>query len=162
MHNAFDFRSANHRIYVVVYDSVSRINHSCIPNAYLEILSASGNPAHQQGQARLIASQPIRNGAEIFVNYITNDWLNDGATRRQVLQTNWGFACTCTACQPTNPLQVGMDDQRRALARTHQASLIGGPAPANATELSQRISDLDHYIRLLRTLGKLDGDLSRA
>ncbi|RDB28332.1 N-lysine methyltransferase SMYD2-B [Hypsizygus marmoreus] len=74
--------------YSAVFDQLSRINHSCTPNASADFDVASfSNP--------LKAIRDIKKGEEIFVSYC--DCGTPTAARQQQLKS-YGFQCTCRRC----------------------------------------------------------------
>ncbi|KAF1952906.1 TPR domain protein, partial [Byssothecium circinans] len=70
----------------------SRINHSCIPNihfAYNSILE----------KETFHAVRDITAGEELTISY--NNGVNRTKSQRQAELDNWGFICTCAACEIT-------------------------------------------------------------
>lgn len=73
-----------------LYEVLSRVNHSCSPNAVKAELS--------NGSMALIAVQPIDAGEEICLSYLREiDLLQPIAMRTKAL-TNWFACCACTRC----------------------------------------------------------------
>ncbi|KAI1648671.1 uncharacterized protein F4817DRAFT_333716 [Daldinia loculata] len=73
-----------------VFPLYTRINHSCVPNAY-----NSWNPTLER--LTIHAIHDIKAGEQIFVDYIGNTC----RTRKQrglSLYTAWGITCNCAAC----------------------------------------------------------------
>ena len=73
-----------------VYRTISRINHSCLPNVCYSFDSSSG-------RGSIHAIRDIPNGAELLNSYIP--LLAPASERKQYLATNFGFACDCRACR---------------------------------------------------------------
>jgi SET domain-containing protein len=97
--NAFGFENLaqNSNIkWLVVYNDISRINHSCVPNARTSdiwtSLNANPTPNHL-GRMKVIATKDIEAGDEIFIEYLTdqNFWLQPRATRQAELLAHWRF-----------------------------------------------------------------------
>jgi hypothetical protein len=82
--NSFEFYTKRvWKIQVVVYNVISRANHSCGPNVTLEIQTEGDN----KGQARLIATKAIPNNSEILVNYISENWTDNSDARKALLDS---------------------------------------------------------------------------
>merc|ERR1712217_501945 len=73
-----------------LYATLSRVNHSCDPNAYT---SSDGD------RAVLKATRPISPGEEIMPSYLTANLLERPLQeRRQAIAQTWGFWCECHRC----------------------------------------------------------------
>ena len=82
--------------YANLYEKLSRMNHSCEPNA-VRIVSRT-DPRAGPG-VHVVASRHIDKGEEVFINYI--DGADDGLRveeRRHHLQQQYHFHCTCSRC----------------------------------------------------------------
>lgn len=79
-----------------IFLKASRINHSCIPNAYFAWNPDSG----LSGQLTVYAITRIPKNAEILIDYCNLESYQDKQGRDQS-RTQYGFECTCPACQPT-------------------------------------------------------------
>lgn len=153
-YNAFNLVSPNHKcVYLVVYELISRINHSCVPNAVVAIDKAK---EPNRGQARLIATCDILNGAEIFISYMAAEW-HAGVTERTEQLKHYRFTCACRACDVARD----MDIQRRPLAHELQKMLINAKPARDLpdSERNERIGDLGTYVDLLLHLGLWDHQL---
>ena len=69
--------------------NVSRINHSCVANASIVI---------EDDYIVVRSSTKIREGEEIFINYMTAKGMQDLSARQKFCQ-ELGFICTCENCQ---------------------------------------------------------------
>ncbi|EWC44946.1 hypothetical protein DRE_01005 [Drechslerella stenobrocha 248] len=67
----------------------SFINHSCVPNACRSIIG---------DMMFLIATADMRIGAEVFINYMGDDY-EPRSGRRQHIKDKFGFACCCRRCK---------------------------------------------------------------
>lgn len=116
--NCFNIRegpeSQDEKKTYVVFEKISRINHSCKPNAAWQWHSIL-----QQGVIQ--ALQPIPKGTEITVNYCATlaDTLKCRVDRRARLRDTWGFDCTCSVCK-SGPIA----DQQRQQARDSHRQLL--------------------------------------
>ena len=75
-----------------LYEKLSRMNHSCAPNAVR--LSTDG-----KGGVAVVAGKSIEEGEEILINYM--DGADDGLPvekRRKHLMQQYHFHCTCSLC----------------------------------------------------------------
>ncbi len=76
-----------------IYRTVSRINHSCNPNAIVQTKEGDDN-----GQI-LKAATPIRAGDELSISYLPGLFLYaDTATRQARLKADKYFHCSCSRC----------------------------------------------------------------
>ncbi|KAM0718447.1 hypothetical protein Q7P37_005517 [Cladosporium fusiforme] len=150
---------------LVVFETISRINHSCKPNAFF-----SWNPATQQGVVQAI--QRIPKGTQITLNYCSSieDTLKSRVARREHLKSNWNFNCDCATCKggPTA-------DTARAAARQAHTELkalqnefdeglhddVEGATCDEAHEPQRRLLDFyQNVINMFKNLGILDQKLS--
>lgn len=92
-----------------IYDVMSLINHSCVPNVY--------NSSMFNSTGYCVTVQPIRKGEQIFINYLGNN-RNESTENRQKELRFWRFKCKCARCEPdewpsnffiTNPASVQSD-----------------------------------------------------
>jgi len=157
-HNAFQYRHYS-RMNLVIYPTISYVNHSCVPNADLEICPGALGAPPFSGQSRLIATRAISNGSEIFINYTADLWLFDHTIRRPELQNNWGFWCGCDGCIPA---AAQIDVHERASAINYRANLITAAAAPNVMQLTTRVDRLRSYIALMNSLGRWTSDMSHA
>lgn len=155
-YNAFEIRR-HARMNLVVNQTISAINHSCVPNANLDICEGSQRSIGPPGQARLVATKNIQAGSEISISYIANSWLR-GRTARAIELQHWHFACGCEGCAAG----AQIDTHERASARIYQANLLNSLAALNVTQLTTHIARLQTYIHLLGSLGRWTKDLSHA
>lgn len=82
--------------WIIVYDQISKINHSCVPNAIL---------LTEDNLANIFAVKDILQGGEIFFNYMHESWLENTTDRRIALQTHWEFDCDCPDCGPSTAIR---------------------------------------------------------
>lgn len=81
-----------------VFENVSRINHSCIPNVHFS------NNAELSGKETVHAARDIEEGEELVANYIGGRANYQRAEqRRKYLSKHYGFVCQCDACS-NNPV----------------------------------------------------------
>jgi hypothetical protein len=105
--NAFGFENPaqNNNEWLAVYNHISRINHSCVPNARTSDIctsvDANPNPNHT-GQMKVIATKDIALGEEITIEYLKDAlfWMRPRNLRVFELRTHWHFDCNCNACPP--------------------------------------------------------------
>ena len=80
-----------------IYDTFSRINHSCNPNSVVVI--DSENNSQNNASQKLIAASTISNGDEILISYLHGPFLYaDRNTRQKLLLQDKYFTCTCSRC----------------------------------------------------------------
>jgi hypothetical protein len=83
---------ANH-IETAIFLEASWFNHSCVPNIFY-----SWNPNTSRGNFHAI--RKIQRGEELCISYLPKYWF-DISQRKQFLEENYGFTCTCEVCVDT-------------------------------------------------------------
>jgi SET domain-containing protein len=78
-----------------VFEVLSRINHSCSPNAQY-----SWN--EKEGKRRLYAVRDIQKGEEVTIDYVGVDVLQKD--RKIHLEQLYGFMCMCELCSDLNSM----------------------------------------------------------
>jgi uncharacterized Zn finger protein (UPF0148 family) len=81
-----------------VYDSISRINHSCDPNAVVQLGLGT-----EQDRQSIVACAPIANGDEITISYLGLLLYADRPTRQASLLGTKHFTCACDRCKTSLP-----------------------------------------------------------
>ncbi|KAG0647468.1 SET domain-containing 5 [Hyphodiscus hymeniophilus] len=118
-----------------VFPNLSRINHSCKPNA-----KHSWNPALQKYVVYAIRS--ITKGQEILVSYLSG---GDSQQRQRELKDNFGFTCACELCS-LPALALRASDSRLiradALNRTIGDSQSVRNSPAKVLKNCVRLRDI--------------------
>lgn len=74
-----------------IFYIASRLNHSCLPNAFFE-----WNP--KSGHLTVYAIRDIQKGEEILVSYMNRDWHLTRHERQEALFDGHEFDCDCEAC----------------------------------------------------------------
>ncbi|PCH40034.1 hypothetical protein WOLCODRAFT_116534 [Wolfiporia cocos MD-104 SS10] len=74
-------------------------NHSCAPNAVARYINIVSEPVRME----VVAIRDIAEGEEITIPYLDPALPRD--TRRNALQLNYGFTCTCQLCSSTEWLR---------------------------------------------------------
>ncbi|SMR41528.1 unnamed protein product [Zymoseptoria tritici ST99CH_1E4] len=84
-------------IYFRVYKDISRIDHSCVPNAIIEHLFES-----KLGEIR--ALRKVEAGEEILINYAApaKSSFQKSLARNVQFESRWNFKCNCIACASNN------------------------------------------------------------
>ncbi|KAI9789801.1 MAG: hypothetical protein M1835_001436 [Candelina submexicana] len=148
-----------------IFLQCARINQSCIPNAYHEYNSNTG-------QMTLYATRDIPQGEEITINYF---W-DTGPVRRKFLREYYGFECVCAHCKLPAAEREASDAHLNEVyslydvARDKDYALFD---PLDSLHVIHRIWSLLNYehitdIRLARAymngfdLAALNGDAARA
>lgn len=78
-----------------LYLEVSRLNHSCIPNC------AFSHESKGKNTMTIWSSRDIQPGEELTVAYL--DIFKRRLLRQFTTIRNWGFVCSCAACNPADP-----------------------------------------------------------
>ena len=86
-----------------VYAQISRINHSCNPNAKVvvtDVVKNHNNIPQQSSEAMEIrAATSVHAGDEIYISYLDTLLYADTLTRRNALQRDKFLDCQCVRCQ---------------------------------------------------------------
>uniref|UniRef100_A0A7S4ENI2 SET domain-containing protein n=1 Tax=Pseudo-nitzschia australis TaxID=44445 RepID=A0A7S4ENI2_9STRA len=84
-----------------VYPQISRVNHSCNPNALIQTSNAEQNDecsdGNNEGQ-KLLAATKIEKGSEICISYLGLFLYTDTVIRRKKLERTKFFKCVCLRC----------------------------------------------------------------
>jgi hypothetical protein len=102
--------SAQSTAFLRVYGYISRINHSCRPNAVMSIKDSTGN-------IDIITVKDLNPQDELTINYLEGEWLRTAHQRNLVFQASWGFMCNCVDCLPNGRVE-GNEIRRRLDATT--------------------------------------------
>jgi len=77
----------------VIFDRISRINHSCVPNLQFDLVWSEALGAISNS---VVATAEIGAGDELTISYVPQ--LMPLAQRRPHLKKHWGFDCDCPRC----------------------------------------------------------------
>ncbi|CAJ2501395.1 Uu.00g042480.m01.CDS01 [Anthostomella pinea] len=120
-----------------VFETVARINHSCVPNS-------QGNFHTGIGQFVVHALRPIPCGDEITISYL-DDQLAGGEARREHLEEGYGFTCACSLCGGGSSITAKSESRRADLQRD-----LGVFAEAKAARDGQTaVTDADADVELV-------------
>jgi SET domain len=84
-----------------IYETMSRINHSCNPNCIVQ--TSSTTTQHNNNQQRIVASCTIDIGHEITISYLGIFLYSDTNTRQMMLLRDKYFLCQCSRCSCIRP-----------------------------------------------------------
>lgn len=113
IYNANVFGIPNDASYLFL--NISRINHSCIPNA---------NTGDISDTMRVVAIRPISMGEEIFISYHTMMNAMTQTQRLNYLHWSYGFQCRCIACSLDGE-KAWLSDGRRRIYNVLSAAVQG-------------------------------------
>ena len=91
-----------------IFLRASRFNHSCRPNAYF-----AWNGTSRRLTVHAILDIP--KNAEIFINYLPQDYLKPVTARRQALRRKYGFFCCCVACEQDTAFGASSSERRSSM-----------------------------------------------
>ncbi|KZT57212.1 SET domain-containing protein [Calocera cornea HHB12733] len=157
-----------------VFETISRANHSCVPNATYD-----WSFKHFSGALRSVV--PIKAGAEITISY-TSKMFSSAAERKAELLEKYAFECTCPSCTFSPPRQKKSDERREALGKRDPLRLDNNFLDETRIEsgyddpyivetlnmcdseglIEQRADMLVAYARFEAMRSALTGDFSRA
>ncbi|CZR65175.1 uncharacterized protein PAC_15075 [Phialocephala subalpina] len=106
--NCFMYDSVGSNSTSAVFLDMSRINHSCIPNAEYDA-------NFSKNRMVLFSTQRIRAGEEVTINYGHEYMLKAAEERNAHLRYIYGFTCTCKAC--VDPSFKSLSDKRRRMLK---------------------------------------------
>jgi hypothetical protein len=89
-----------------IYDTMSRVNHSCDPNAIIQVSTQQQQLVQPQqplesakyAAQRLVAAAPIAEGDEICISYLGLFLYAETSVRIDLLQQQKHFTCDCPRC----------------------------------------------------------------
>lgn len=122
-----------------IFPLTSRINHSCIPNAYFAWNPDLG-PSGDKGRLTIYAIVLIPKGAEILINYRTGDFSKTRLQRHTEL-SYYRFRCICPACEP-NTESGRASEQRRGQMQTLQDNIEQNGDPILPALRSRLLADI--------------------
>jgi SET domain len=93
---------------MAIFLDLSRINHSCIPNAKYD-------ENHDKEQLELYSVTRIRAGEEVTICYGQDFEFKTGVERNAHLRCLYGFTCKCRAC--ADPVFAALSDRRRSMLK---------------------------------------------
>ncbi|KAJ7199568.1 hypothetical protein C8J57DRAFT_1415465 [Mycena rebaudengoi] len=129
-------------VHSIVCKDVSRINHSCTPNVDLRWDATSFTVS-------ISSTTRISKGEELVRSY--GALLPPRAERREILQNQYDFECSCPSCSLPDSESSQSDDRRRLLQDD-----LGRLDPADDPEFSAWLSDAslpdDHVISRIEEL----------
>jgi hypothetical protein len=147
--NAFNLGSL--KFQQAVFPRISRINHSCIPNA-------QGNFHEKLGRFNIHATRDIKPDEELTLNYLQEH----GATRvsrKLQLLNGYGFTCECPACDLSS--SRGRDgEKRRVKMHEELVKYIEGVASGAIQSLDAELKTVQRFIQLLEGEGIAGRELS--
>ena len=74
----------------ILYEVLSRVNHSCAPNA----------AKHFDGFTAVVtALRDVAAGEELFISYLGADGQRPSSERRAILKEKYNFECACSLCE---------------------------------------------------------------
>lgn len=124
-----------------IFPTVSRLNHSCIPNANYSWSST-------YGRENVYAVRDIAPGEEITVSYLdAASWNSVTTDRQHKLYEGFRFDCHCNACGRSSEELQESDVRRFDMARIDEARRVGGGRlavtnPAKALRYCRNILEL--------------------
>ncbi|KAF2166763.1 hypothetical protein M409DRAFT_22817 [Zasmidium cellare ATCC 36951] len=102
-----------------LHPTISRFNHSCVPNA-----TTHNDPCCLGDEAQIVAEREIAEGEEICFSYNNEMYeITTARQRRALLQKQYGFECDCRACGGGEEGRAR--DARRVLIKALRARLHG-------------------------------------
>ena len=144
-----------------VYNEISRVNHSCRPNAAVVY-----NGRVERGSLRALVH--IAAGDEILVDYVSGEkhTLCARPERLKQLKKHWDFECNCAACSLDGQAS-NIDDNRRRTARDLLKEVKARYGPYSTwrgenQEKMRKLGKVKQYIAALERLEITDGKLAWA
>ena len=145
--NNFQMTDRNQRPYRGIFTQASRINHSCIPNAYF-----AWNPdLGSSGRLTVYAIARIPPDAEILIDYRSLDAFKT-RDERQRGRRHYGFDCTCPACQ-TDTEPGRKSEERRERMRVLKSQIAQTKYQDPSEQTIDTLFDLFELSKLLQDEG---------
>src|SRR5882757_9877490 len=134
-----------------VFPRISRINHSCVPNA-------QGNFHDEMGRFNVHATRDIEGGEEVTLNYL-QELGTARESRQERLWGGYGFACECPACDLSLE-RARQGEKRRVKMHEELAKYVEGMASGAVLGLEAELEAVQRFIRLLEGEGIAGRELS--
>ena len=128
-----------------IFPIASRLNHSCVPNAYFAWNWKSKT-------LTVHALTPIRSGNEILVDYRVENYLKPRDERRQELSDDYYFDCNCPACEDNTDFSAASED-RRGQMRALEQQINNDKRSTEPNVRNQRLGRIKKFILLLQQEG---------
>jgi hypothetical protein len=106
-----------------IFLNMSRINHSCLPNAEYQ-------QNFKEGKMEIYSTQSIRAGQEVTICYGSNFRYMIASECKAYLRRLYGFTCKCPVCAD-GPTSRTSDQRRRLLKENHHCGIMGQPTAPN-------------------------------
>lgn len=107
-----------------VFEIASRFNHSCTPN-----VDKNWNEDLKKTQFMVI--RDVKQGEELSVSYLPDDWEFDRVERLAKLKLGWGFDCDCLLCDGSSASDVLEKKRKEAAVIWRQLPFRDLPKPGN-------------------------------
>ncbi|KAM0801863.1 hypothetical protein BDR22DRAFT_887922 [Usnea florida] len=143
--NSFAMGKTGNREIQGIFPIASRLNHSCVPNAYF-----AWN--YKSKTLTVHALTPIPSGNEILVDYRVLNYLKPGDERRQELSDDYHFDCLCPACQQNTDFSAASEDRRRQM-RDLEQQIENDKRSTVPNVRNQRLGRIKKFILLLQQEG---------
>jgi SET domain len=148
--NAFNLGN-NSEFQQAVFPKISRINHSCVPNA-------QGNFHDELGRFNIHATRDIEKDEELTLNYLQE--LGAARVSRQArLLGGYGFMCECPACDLSLE-RARKGEKRRVRMHEELAKYVEGMTSGAVQSLEAELETVQRFIRLLEGEGIAGRELS--
>ncbi|OCK74456.1 SET domain-containing protein [Lepidopterella palustris CBS 459.81] len=149
--NCFDIGSSQASIQQAIFPRISRMNHSCVPNA-------QGNFHDEMGRFNVHATRDIKAGKELTLNYLPEHGAVK-ATRQSRLLSGYGFLCDCPACDLT--LLRGRDgEEKRLQAHRKLSAYAEGLSNGGLGSAEAELQTIEEFMRLFEGEGIAGRELS--
>jgi hypothetical protein len=132
-----------------VFENISRVNHSCLPNAV-----HSWNPIF--GEETVYAVRAIKKGEEITLSYHAG---GPTEVRKRSLKEGFGFDCTCVLCDASEADMKASDER---LSRVQELDDLIGDSSIVRNDPWKALAHCKEMIEILEIEGIKDDRLSRA
>jgi hypothetical protein len=135
-----------------VFENISRINHSCLPNAVHSWNGLLG----ERGEETVYAVRDIKEGEEITVSYLAG---GPSKERQSILKQSFGFDCTCVLCDSSDADLKASDERLSRIQELHHDI---GDSETLYSEPEKTLGYCKEILEILEVEGIKDDRLSRA
>ncbi len=81
-----------------IYPEISRVNHSCNPNAVIQTTNTGQDDKPNKEGQKVVAATKIEKGSEICISYLGLLLYTDTSVRQKKLERTKFFTCLCSRC----------------------------------------------------------------
>ena len=143
MSNGMDYIQAGDLNRVGLYNTMSRVNHSCTPNVVWTWIQEDTNVTQMR------VCRKIKEGEEILADYCLHIYSFPSKDERQKMLKNWNFTCNCEVCSLTGDKLIENEKARKRLRELHEVLYANEPV-----DNEQALKAVKEKWKIMKTMRK--------